>query len=80
MGKDNVMQQWANQGALKLTSHSASDPSSGLIDADISRLQKTPQGRQFLIKASSLPSGSAMMKDIVSQAQKFLATGEADYR
>jgi hypothetical protein len=67
------MQKWTNDGAAKMGAE-------GLADSDVSKLASLPAGRQFLIKASSLPSGSAMMKDIVSQAQKFLATGEADYR
>lgn len=67
------MQKWANNGAAKLGAE-------GVTDLDINKLASLPAGRQFLIKASSLPAGSAMLKTIVSQAQQFLATGEADYR
>ncbi|WP_348269757.1 hypothetical protein P8936_16540 [Edaphobacter paludis] len=67
------MQKWANDGAVKIGAE-------GIADSDVTKLASVPAGRQFLIKASSLPAGSAAMKNLVLQAKQFLATGEADYR
>jgi hypothetical protein len=67
------MQKWANDGAVKIGAE-------GIADSDLNKLASLPAGRQFLIKARSLPAGSAAMKNLVLQAKQFLATGEADYR
>jgi hypothetical protein len=67
------MQKWADAGAAKMTTQ-------GLTASDVNRLGALPAGKQLLIQASGLPPGSAVMKNLVSQAQRLLATGEANYR
>lgn len=67
------MQVWADAGAAKMTGQ-------GLAAADVQRLGTLPAGKQLLIKASGLPLESAALKSLISQAQRLLATGEADYR
>lgn len=62
------MQQWANNGAAKLIQH---DPN--LTTADIELLNKSPVGKQILVKASSLTPGSPAMESLFPQIQAALS-------
>lgn len=62
VGRDRVIQTWADQGAARLTSH-------GLDAESVKVLNSTPEGRQLLVRASSLTPGSKMMDQIVVQAK-----------
>jgi hypothetical protein len=67
VGRGNVQQAWANQGASRLSAHLSNDSSSGLTQADIGSLANTPQGKSLLVRASSMTPGSTMMKNLIQQ-------------
>lgn len=67
VGRGKAFQAWADQGAAKL---SASD--SSITPEMIDALGKSPDGKQLLVKASSLTPNSAIMKSLAAQAKRLL--------
>jgi hypothetical protein len=63
-------QKWAELGAQKVLAHLESGSPSEVSAADVMEAAKSPKGKQLLIQASSLNTGSPMMEKVVQQIPK----------